>query len=34
MVEVEELWVLVEWTVDLEAVEVELDLIAEEEDLD
>lgn len=31
MVEVEELWVLVEWTVDLEAVEVELDLTAEED---
>lgn len=31
MVEVEELWVLVEWTVDLEAVEIELDLTAEED---
>lgn len=32
--EVEELRVLVEWTVDLEAVEVVLDLAAEEEDWD
>lgn len=31
MVEVEELWVLVKWTVDLEAVEIELDLTAEED---